>query len=212
MKVYRLTPPPRPSCAYNKYSIVPLLARERVTKLMEYQNQLMTFETLSSEERNRLMAEYSRHLDDHLAELREYQTAQNGVKEAIDEYAVSAGNAFDNAKNFMSNTLDSMEDALVNSLTTGKGGWKAMVQSMIADFMRLMVIRPMLAKFWSAMGLGQQSSSPDLIGVAINTNAVRSIHARDLDYLKNDLDTSHLNDGDTPSAGNSETGFKIFDN
>jgi len=130
--------------------------RERVQQLMQFENQLMGMENLTQEERNNLLREYNTALVDHMSRLQQYRTATNGAREAATEYALEAGNAFENAKTFMSNTLSSLEDSLANFFTIGKGGWKEMIQSMISDFLRLLVIRPLMAKVLGAMGLGDE--------------------------------------------------------
>lgn len=132
--------------------------RQRVTALMAFERQLLSMENLTSEERLQLLKEYDAKLRDHLQTMQSYQTSQRGMIAALQEYAEEAGNAFDNSKAFMENTLSSVEDALTEFMTTGKLDWKQFISSLIADFMRLMIIRPMMARLAKAM-------SPDGVGL-----------------------------------------------
>lgn len=144
--------------------------RDRIAKLTAYHTQLAAMEHLSDQEKLAFLDIYNQALIRHIQTLREYETAQNGVREAINEYAVSAGNAFENAKNFMSNSLASIEDALTDLMTNGQLDWRKFITAMIADFMRLMVIRPLLANLAKSFGFGETAigsgtSPADLISI-----------------------------------------------
>lgn len=68
-----------------------------------------------------------------------------GMKEAWDEYSKSALNSFEQAKGFAANSLQTIEDSLVEMATTGKTSFEDMAKSILADLLRIQ-IRAMLVK------------------------------------------------------------------
>ena len=170
---------------------------DRVSKVMAYKAQLDQMDKLSVEERNAALAQYDTQLRQHIGTMNQYKTAQNGMIAGAREYALEAGNSFENAKTFMTNSLSSLEDTLTNFFATGQMGFKEMIQAMIADFMRLFIIRPLLAQLAGAFGLGPQTlgstlipqvtaAAPAVVANAVNPGANVTAPVSAIAALRND--------------------------
>lgn len=84
--------------------------------------------------------------------LRASRDASAGMYVALRDYSLDATNAAKNVGQVVSNSLSSMEDALVNFVTTGKLEFKDMVNSMIADLARLAIRQTITGPLASALG------------------------------------------------------------
>lgn len=85
------------------------------------------------------------------------QNASNGMREAIANYASEAQNAAGAVASAFTSGFRSIEDSLVNFLTTGKGGFKSLINTILAEALRLQAVRPLLAtavNFLSGLGGG----------------------------------------------------------
>jgi lambda family phage tail tape measure protein len=67
-----------------------------------------------------------------------------GVTQAIDEYIDHASNAAEQSKMLFTNAFQSMEDALVNFVKTGKLDFKSLADSIISDLIRIQVRQAMV--------------------------------------------------------------------
>lgn len=76
-----------------------------------------------------------------------------GTQEAFQIYIDNATNAAENARMLFTNAFQSMEDALVNFVKTGKLDFKSLADSIISDIIRIQ-IRAQLAKIFDPKGGG----------------------------------------------------------
>lgn len=67
------------------------------------------------------------------------QTWADGLKQGVEDYATSASDSFQTARDAATQAFSSMEDALVEFTTTGKLSVGDMVNSMLADIARLAI-------------------------------------------------------------------------
>lgn len=70
--------------------------------------------------------------------------AQRGAMEGLREYMESNTRAGESAKQAVTTVTKSMEDALADFVSTGKLDFKGFVDTLIAEFMRLAVVKPLL--------------------------------------------------------------------
>jgi lambda family phage tail tape measure protein len=61
----------------------------------------------------------------------------NGAAKAMQTYADAAKNSAAQAEQFMTNSMKSIEDAIVNTVMTGKTNFKSLADSIIADLVRI---------------------------------------------------------------------------
>lgn len=120
--------------------------REYAKQMLSFERQLIQQTNLPMAKRNELMQQYSQRLKEHMAYMQQAQTAQSGFRAALSQYGESAGNMYDNAKKAATGALGSIEDALTSLVSGGKVDVRQLIQKIIAEFMRLLVIRPLLAK------------------------------------------------------------------
>lgn len=73
------------------------------------------------------------------ANTKAHRSFSAGAREAFAEYADAASNAAAQAKNVITNSLKSMEDAMVDFVTTGKLNFRDLASSIIKDLARIMV-------------------------------------------------------------------------
>jgi lambda family phage tail tape measure protein len=64
---------------------------------------------------------------------------QDGAMRGLEDYAVEATNAAKNVEGVISNSFKNMEDALVDFVKTGKLNFKSLVDSIIADLIRMAI-------------------------------------------------------------------------
>lgn len=84
--------------------------------------------------------------DEYAAAQRKAATdAYSGAQRGAEQYLADISRAGDATAAAVSNAARGMEDALTNFFATGKLNAKAWVQSLISEFMRLQVVRPMMA-------------------------------------------------------------------
>lgn len=77
-----------------------------------------------------------------------------GAKRGVQAYMDELKRAGDAAEQFASQSLRGVEDALTDLATTGKADWKGLVNSMLAEALRLQVIRPMMSSLLGGGGSG----------------------------------------------------------
>ncbi|MFM2345348.1 MAG: hypothetical protein RL654_101 [Pseudomonadota bacterium] len=95
--------------------------------------------------------------------------ARRGVQGYMDEIK-RAGEA---AEHFAGESLRGIEDALTDLATTGKADWKGLVNSMIAEAMRMQVIRPMMSRLLGG-GSGGGGAAGGVIGLLGNLAGAKS--------------------------------------
>ncbi len=77
---------------------------------------------------------------------------ETGAKAAFDDYIAHATNAAETARNLFTHAFQSMEDALVNFVKTGKLDFKSLADSIITDIIRIQVRQSMSAAIGSSSG------------------------------------------------------------
>lgn len=80
--------------------------------------------------------------------------ADRGVSDAIRDYRDNLARTGDAARDATQRTLGSMEDALTEFATTGKLSVRSLVDTIIAEFTRLRLIRPLMADIFGNAGVG----------------------------------------------------------
>ncbi len=85
---------------------------------------------------------------------RESYTAQGGVDAAVRDYNRDLARQGDAAREATTRTLGAMEDSLVDFVSTGKLSFRGLVDTIIAEFARLQVVRPLMAQLFGAGGVG----------------------------------------------------------
>lgn len=73
------------------------------------------------------------------------------IKEFFDDYYKKAMDFGKATKDFLESTMNKLEDALTNFIMGQKVDWKELVNSIIKEFLRLYVIRPLLASIFGAI-------------------------------------------------------------
>lgn len=76
----------------------------------------------------------------------------NGASEALQNYIDESKNVYKQTEEFFTNSLKGMEDALVSFITTGKGGFKSLADSIVAEITRIIVKQQMAAAIGAAFG------------------------------------------------------------
>lgn len=82
-----------------------------------------------------------------------------GASDALDSYLSKIEQSGTATREAVSQTLGLLEDDLVNSLASGKFSVTRTINFIIAEFMRLAVVRPLLGSLFSAFGLSAVSGS-----------------------------------------------------
>lgn len=86
-----------------------------------------------------------------------------GAQQALEEYQKQVNNVAGNTKNVFTSAIKGMEDSLVSFVTTGKGGFKNLANSIIADMVRIQVqqsiMKPLTAAMQGNVGGGSFFSS-----------------------------------------------------
>jgi lambda family phage tail tape measure protein len=77
---------------------------------------------------------------------------QRGTKRAIDEYVKQAEQAGVAAQDLTKRTIGGLEDGLTNLLSGRKADFKSLVDDMLAELLRLQVVRPLLASLFGGGG------------------------------------------------------------
>ncbi len=88
--------------------------------------------TISQEKMNDMLEQYKNKLNDTVPMV-------DRVRQALDDYAKDAGDVSEEAATAMTTGIKSMEDALVDFVTTGKLSFSSLVDSMIADIARMYI-------------------------------------------------------------------------
>ena len=109
---------------------------------------------------------------------------ESGATRALRDYAREASDAAANAERFVSNSFSSMEDALVDFVTTGKFEFRDLVDSIIADLARVAIRQTITAPLASGLSgvlgavFGGSSSSSSFLGKAVGTGfgAISSLY------------------------------------
>jgi lambda family phage tail tape measure protein len=91
--------------------------------------------------------------------------ASLGAKAALADYLEESRKAGDQAYQVWSDAFKGIEDALTSFVTTGKADFKGLVQSIIAEVVRMQIIKPMLADiFGGSNGNGGLAAWLKLVG------------------------------------------------
>lgn len=77
-----------------------------------------------------------------------------GAREGMRGYLEELNNAGAAAERFAADSLRGVEDELTKMATGGKADWKSLVDTMLAESMRLGVIRPLLRQLYGDGGIG----------------------------------------------------------
>lgn len=96
-----------------------------------------------------------------------------GAKRGVQAYMDELKRAGDAAEQFAGKSLRSVEDALTDLATTGKADWKGLVNSMLAEALRLQVIRPMMSSLLGG-GSGGGGAAGGVIGLLGNLAGAKS--------------------------------------
>ncbi len=113
----------------------------------------------------------------------------NGARAALDEFAKAAQNTASLAQHFIGDSMQTIEDTMVQAAMTGKLTFAKMVDAIIADYIRLQVIKPLLGK-----GAGFVS---DLYGLYSGSGwGTGETHANGLDYVPYTGFTAVLGEGE----------------
>ena len=99
---------------------------------------------------SRRQAEIATEEADH--RLRESERWQDGARRALEDYARAATDAAQNVQQAVTSGLQSMEDALVDFVTTGKLNFRSLVDSILADLARLVVRQAITGPLSQALG------------------------------------------------------------
>ena len=78
--------------------------------------------------------------------------ATEGFAKFFNQYNDDAENANKTAREFAQSAVGSLEDSLTAFLSTGKGGFHALVDSIIAEINRLYIVKPLLASVFGSTG------------------------------------------------------------
>lgn len=97
----------------------------------------------------------------HADEYDKMYNATRGAQEGIKAYMEENAKAGENAKQAVGNVTRSMEDALTKFVTTGKLDFKGFIDTVIAEFARLAVVKPLIE---SLMNAGAGSFIANLFG------------------------------------------------
>lgn len=89
----------------------------------------------------------------HADEYDKMYNATRGAQEGIKAYMEENAKAGENAKQAVGNVTRSMEDALTKFVTTGKLDFKGFIDTVIAEFARLAVVKPLVESLMNA-GVG----------------------------------------------------------
>lgn len=79
--------------------------------------------------------------------------ASGGVSDGLRDYLDQISDVRSAASQAAGNALQQTEDAMTQFFTTGKLGVRSLIDTMLAEFMRLQVVRPMMASLTSGNGL-----------------------------------------------------------
>lgn len=88
----------------------------------------------------------------------------NGIQKAIKDYSDELKHVGTAAGQATTRILQSTEDALTQFFTTGKLNARSLIDTIIAEFMRLQVVRPLMASLFGSGGM----LSPGMMGGALN--------------------------------------------
>lgn len=111
-----------------------------------------------------------------------------GIRRATEDYIANAKDVASQVENIWGNTVQGMEDLMVDFLVTGKADWKGFLTSLAADIARFMVkqaVMQFLEAFSNKGGSGGASSSggggiwSDIVGAfakAFTTNAKGGVY------------------------------------
>lgn len=82
------------------------------------------------------------------------QTAQAGIEKFLNQYIEDANNAAKVGETLTQSLVGGLEDSLTAFLTKGKGGFHALIDSLIQEIIRLQVVKPLLASIFGGNGSG----------------------------------------------------------
>ena len=105
--------------------------------------------TAARSEANRVLNAYGANYIDQQAQIYD---ATRGATDAVREYGLESARAGELAKGAASTTLRSMEDAVTTFATTGKINIKSFADTVISEFMRINVARPLVGNLSGVVG------------------------------------------------------------
>lgn len=79
------------------------------------------------------------------------RSGMTGLQQAIARYRDDVGNVAGSTRSLVEKTFGGIEDSLVSMATTGKANGKELVNSLLAEFVRLNAVRPLLASLVGGM-------------------------------------------------------------
>ncbi len=98
---------------------------------------------------------------------RERQDPAAGASRAIKEYQEELDNLGDATARVVGGSLRSLEDGFTDLFTKGKFDTRSFVDTLISEFVRLQVVKPMMKDLMGGLGGGSKGGS-DWLGMAIN--------------------------------------------
>lgn len=91
----------------------------------------------------------------------------NGAREAIANYLDANKNAAKLAADAWGGAIGGMEDLLTEFFTTGKADWGKYIQSVIAEIIRLQVVKPILSGVFGSIAPGGSSAGASTGGASV---------------------------------------------
>ena len=126
--------------------------------------------SISQQEQSAIRAEFEKTAQQQTANAEQmYEASRSfatGWKQAFNEYVASATDAASQAKTIFNKVTSTMEDAIVNLVTTGKLNFKDLANSIIADFVRIQARKLIMGVFGGGGGdifsaiMGKASGGP----------------------------------------------------
>lgn len=188
-------------------------ARAQAAKVNSAVNQIAADEMLSQEEKlKRINALYAAAGREAAAfgkiqadALDKQNNAMRGMSDAIQEYLDNLKKHGTETAQATTRILQSTEDALTQFFTTGKLNARSLIDTIIAEFMRLQVVKPLMASIFGGGGLfgsGGSSGFGAAAGLEFDTGSFPSF-AVGTDYVPRDmLAQIHKGERIVPAAQN----------
>ena len=120
--------------------------RERMSAIMDVQNHLSEIDNLSADKRNQLLDTFKSKYDELQAAISAKQSVFAGINAGLKTYAESAGDYFKNAQQLGQDVFNNIEEALSNFVSTGKLNIRSLISTILDEFVRLLLIKPLLAE------------------------------------------------------------------
>lgn len=111
----------------------------------------------------------------------------DGAARALDDYAAQASDAASSVESMFTNAFSNLEDVLVDFVMTGKASFSDLVNSMIADIVRLAIQQSITAPLASALASGMSS----IFGGATGSDGYGTGVGFDVSYSDSALYSAH---------------------